>query len=60
MSLHIISLEDIYAKIVIEKDGIYIQFYDENIADEKFNLDFDWKKEGLKIKLNKKIKVLEG
>ena len=59
-SLHIISLEDIYAKIVIEKDGIYIQFYDENIADEKFNLDFDWKKEGLKIKLNKKIKVLEG
>lgn len=56
-SLHIIRLEDINSKIVLQKDGIYVQFYDENIADEKINLDFDWKKEGLKIKLNKKVKL---
>ena len=56
-SLDIIKLEDIYAKIQIQKDGIYVQFYDENIEDEKINLNYDWKKEGLKIKLNKKVKI---
>ena len=56
-SLKIIRLEDVYIKFIIEKDGIFVQFYDDDITDEKLRLDFDWKKEGLKIKLNKKIKI---
>ncbi len=56
-SLEIISLEDIYIKIIKEKDGLYIQFFDEDIIDEKFKMNFEYKEEELRIKINKKIKL---
>ncbi len=57
LSLHIISLKDIYFKIFKENEEYYIQFYDENVVDEKFKINMEIKKEDLKIKLNKKIKL---
>lgn len=55
--LKIISLEDINIKITKEKDDFFVQFFDENTIEEKFKIDIFIKKEDLKIKLNKKIKL---
>lgn len=56
-SLDIIKLEDIYVKLIKEKDGMYIQFFDDNIIDEKFKIEFEVEKQDLKVKLNKKVKL---
>ncbi len=59
-SSKIISLEDISLKIMEEKDGWYIQFFDEGVTDEAFKIDINLKKEDIKIKLNKKIKIFNN
>lgn len=52
----IISLEDIYIKITEENDSLFMQFYDEQIEDEKIKIN-NLEKEKLLIKVNKKIKL---
>ena len=52
----IISLEDINIKITKEKNGLYLELYDENILESKVKLN-EITKEELKIKLNKKVKL---
>ena len=57
-SLNIIRLEDLYIKIVKDKEEKYfIQFFDEDAEDERFLIDFELKEEELKIKTNKKVKL---
>ena len=56
-SLNIIRMEDISLKIIKEKDREFIQFYDDNIEDERFEIDLNIKKEELKIKFNRKVEV---
>lgn len=55
----IISIENIYIKIVKEKDKYYVEFSEdnENSYEEKFEI-YELKKETLNIKLNKKVKIL--
>ena len=48
----IIILEDLYYIITKETDKYYVQIFDENISEEKFEMEF---KE--KTKINKKIKI---
>lgn len=53
----IISLEDISYEFSKNKQGLYLQFFDEGITDETFKIELDLKEENTKIKLNKKIKL---
>ena len=48
----IITLEELYYKIIKETEKYYIQIFDENITEEKFEI-----KPIEKIKLNKKLKI---
>ena len=48
----IITLEELYYKISKENDKIYVQIFDENISEEKFEL-----KQIENTKINKKIKI---
>ncbi len=48
----IITLEELYYKISKENDKIYVQIFDENISEEKFEL-----KQTENTKINKKIKI---
>ena len=57
--VRVISLEDLYIKIIKEKEKYYIQLFDENIFEEKIeaeNLKYMDKKD-LEIKLNKKVNI---
>ena len=56
--VRVINLEDLYLKISKEKDKYYVQLFDENIFEEKIeiNLEKSNKKE-LTIKLNKKVQI---
>lgn len=57
----IINLEDLYLKIIKEKNEYYLQLFDEKIFDEKIELEniqnIDIKNAGIKI--NRKIKLFE-
>ena len=57
--VRIINLEDLYIKIEKEKDKYYIQLFDENVFEEKTELENIGKmnKKDLSIKMNKKIKI---
>ena len=57
--IRMISLEDVYIKLIKEKDKVYLQFFDEEVFEEKIELkDFgNMNKKDLEIKMNKKIKV---
>ncbi len=57
----IISLEDIYIKLTKEKDKFYVQLFDEDVFEEKIELENfgSINKKDLEIKLNKKIKIFE-
>ena len=57
----IISLEDIYIKLTKEKDKFYVQLFDEDVFEEKIELENfgNINKKDLEIKLNKKIKIFE-
>lgn len=59
-SLQIISLDDIYLKITKNGEKFEVQFYDEDIYDEKFAIDLELNKEDFNIKLNKKVKFFIG
>ena len=58
-NIRIINLEDLYIKIIKEKEKYYIQLFDENIFEEKAQLENIGKmnKKDLSIKMNKKIKI---
>lgn len=57
--VRVINLEDLYLKVMKEKEKYYIQLFDENVFEEKKemgnieNLD----KKNLTIKMNKKVKI---
>lgn len=53
--VRIIRLEDSYLKITKEKDKYYLQIFDENIFEEKIEIQ---KPKGLEIKLNKKRAIM--
>ena len=56
--LNIIKLEDIYFKVLKDKDNeFYIQFFDEDIEDKRIKIDFNFETNDLKAKLNRKIKL---
>ena len=58
-SLEVIKLEDVSLKLIKEKDEIFIQFYDDDIIDKKFRINIDLKKDDLKIKFNKKVRLFD-
>lgn len=60
LTTRIINLEELYIKIVMDKDIFFLQFFDDKINDERIKLDIkEINKKELKIKLNRKIKVFE-
>ena len=48
----IITLENLYYKISSESEKYFVQIFDENVSEEKFEIET---KE--KLKINKKIKI---
>ena len=58
-TIRIITLEDVYIKLIKEKEKVYIQLFDDEVFEEKIELkDFgNINKKDLEIKVNKKIKV---
>ena len=58
-TIRMLTLEDIYIKLIKEKDKVYLQLFDDDIFEEKVELkDFgNINKKDLAIKVNKKIKV---
>ena len=58
-NLKIIKLEDVGLKILKEKEGFFVQFFDDDVLDEKIKLDIQIDKKDLKIRFNKKIKVFD-
>ena len=48
----IIKLEELYYKIITENDKNYVQIFDENITEDKFEISNIEKK-----KINKKIRI---
>lgn len=61
LKTRVISLEEIYIKITKEKNKFYLQLFDENIFEEKIEIEFrrDITKKDFEIKLNKKIKLFD-
>lgn len=56
--LRIINLEDLYIKIIKEKEKFFIQLFDENVYEEKIELNINnFNKKDLEIKFNKKVKI---
>lgn len=56
----VINLENLYAKVLKEKDGnYYVQLFDEEVLEEKEKMENQWEieKKDLVIKMNKKIKI---
>lgn len=58
-NLKIIKLEDVEFSIINNKDEMYIQFFDDDVQDEKFKLDIPINSHELKIRLNKRVKVFD-
>lgn len=58
-NIRVISLEDLYIKIIKEKEKYYIQLFDEDIFEEKIEIENmgNLDKKDLEIKLNRKIKI---
>lgn len=52
LETRIIVLEELYFKIIIEQDKKYVQIFDENISEEKFEIS-----SAEKVKPNKKIRI---
>ena len=57
--VRVISLEDLYIKVIKEKEKYYIQLFDENIFEEKIEIQDseNLSKKDLEIRLNKKVKI---
>ena len=58
-SLEVIKLEEVSLKIIKEKEEVFVQFYDDDIIDKKFKINIDIRKEDLKIRFNKKIRIFD-
>ena len=58
-NLKIIKLEDVCFKLIKEDDGIFVQFYDDDVLDEKYKIDTEIEPRELKIRFNKKVKVFD-
>ena len=58
-NVRVINLEDLYIKITKEKDIYYLQLFDEDIFEEKIELEGigNINKKDLKHKINKKIRI---
>lgn len=57
-NVKVINLEDLYFKITKEKEKYYIQLFDENVFEEKIEINLgNLNKKDLIIKLNKKVKI---
>lgn len=58
-NIRVISLEDLYIRIIKEKEKYYIQLFDEDIFEEKIEIENmgNLDKKDLEIKLNRKIKI---
>ena len=59
-TLRTINLEELYIKIVKEKDKYFLQIFDENAYEEKIEIQEDIKKDDFNIKMNKKIKLINS
>lgn len=59
--VRVINLEDLYFKLIKEKEAYYVQLFDENVFEEKIKLEGieNIKKEDLTFKMNKKIKIFD-
>lgn len=57
--IRVINLEDLYIKVIKEKEKYYIQLFDENIFEEKIEIQNSENitKKDLEIRLNKKVKI---
>ena len=57
--VRVISLEDLYIRIIKEKDKYYMQLFDENVFEEKIEVENmgNLNKNDLEIKINKKVKI---
>ena len=57
--IRVINLEDLYIKVIKEKEKYYIQLFDENIFEEKIEIkdSENITKKDLEIRLNKKVKI---
>lgn len=57
--VRVISLEDLYIKIVKEKEKFYVQLFDEDVFEEKKEVENigNIDKKNLAVRLNKKIKI---
>ena len=58
-NLRIIRLEDVAFKLIKEDDSIFVQFYDDDVLDEKYKIDTEIEPRELKIRFNKKVKVFD-
>ena len=58
-NLKIIRLEDVALKITKENEEYFVQFFDDEVIDEKHKIDKQINKKDLKIRLNKKIKAFD-
>ena len=58
-NLKIIRLEDVGFKLIRENNSIFVQFYDDDVLDEKFKIDAEIEPQELKIRFNKKVKVFD-
>ena len=59
LDIRVINLEDLYIKVIKEKENYYIQLFDENIFEEKIEIkdSENLSKKDLEIRLNKKVKI---
>ena len=57
--VRVINLEDLYIKVIKENDKYYVQLFDENIFEEKIEIEeiLTIKNKNLPLKLNKKVKI---
>ena len=60
--VRVINLEDLYIKLIKEKEKYYVQLFDENVFEEKIEIENrgDLNKNDLVIKMNKKIKIFNS
>lgn len=57
--VRVINLEDLYIKFMKEKDSYYVQLFDENVFEEKIQIENigEINKKDLSFKMNKKVKI---
>ena len=56
-NIRVINLEDLYIKLTKDKERFYVQLFDENVFEEKREIDGEINKKELVLKTNKKVKI---